>query len=315
MRRIVAIALILVSFGYADEPSAFKAGDLTSPYAYGLTPAEEQIVKNRKEIEQLKVEVAQAIQQGARLAEQSEGLKSVVEGLTETIGKIREESARFKDESNISVALDELNKTMVGRFEKLEEMMRAQQENLERVVVAMRELAAYLQSERNESNLSCESQIDALAMSIEELRVDRAQRDYKDMIAMRESFKKEALTSKDPATLFKEAKEAFNRGEIWVAAPAFEQLATRPEYKAEANFYLGETALAQEKYREALDAYKASIEANDKGEWVPKLLLHSAMSLEKLGDMKGARKLYETLSLRFPSTKEGRAAREALKRK
>lgn len=77
---------------------------------------------------------------------------------------------------------------------------------------------------------------------------------------------------------------------------------------AKVNFMLGEIAYFEQDYNTALVHYKTSLNSSDKSEFMPKLLYHSAISLDKIGDTKNANKFYSYLKSKFPNSKEANAA-------
>jgi TolA-binding protein len=77
---------------------------------------------------------------------------------------------------------------------------------------------------------------------------------------------------------------------------------------AESNYYLGEIWYYRKDYAKAISYFKKSALLYDKADWMPKLLLHSAISFEKTGDFKNAASFYETLMTNYPESKEAKSA-------
>ena len=77
------------------------------------------------------------------------------------------------------------------------------------------------------------------------------------------------------------------------------------QYKpARANFYLGEVEYKQQNYNNAIVYYKKSSSISTKGDYFPKLLYHTAISLDKVGDTKSANGFYKALKTNYPNSPE-----------
>ena len=66
-------------------------------------------------------------------------------------------------------------------------------------------------------------------------------------------------------------------------------------------------------YDKAISYFKTSAMLYDKGWWMPKLLLHSAMSFEQKNDIDNAANFYNTLINIYPDSKEAGIAKKNLK--
>lgn len=64
----------------------------------------------------------------------------------------------------------------------------------------------------------------------------------------------------------------------------------------------------RDKYEKAINYFKKSAVLYDKASWMPKLLLHSAISFEKVKDFDNATKFYGTLIDVYPSSEEAKIA-------
>ncbi|ENZ3889571.1 tol-pal system YbgF family protein, partial [Campylobacter coli] len=81
------------------------------------------------------------------------------------------------------------------------------------------------------------------------------------------------------------------------------------QYKpARANFWLGEIEYKQKKYNNAIAYYKKSSALSTKGDYFPKLLYHTAISLDKIGDPKTANGFYKALKTNYPNSPEAKAS-------
>ena len=86
-------------------------------------------------------------------------------------------------------------------------------------------------------------------------------------------------------------------------------------YKAASSyFYIAETLYYQKRYKEAIVFYKKSIYKYDKPKYLSTLLLHTGISLYKIGDKQEARKFLEATINGFPNSKNAKIANKYLKK-
>lgn len=82
---------------------------------------------------------------------------------------------------------------------------------------------------------------------------------------------------------------------------------------AHGNYLLGEIAFEQKRYEDAIYYYKTSATLYDKAEYMPRLMFHSAKSLQFLGEGGNAKLFLETLVALYPQSNEAEEAKELLK--
>lgn len=118
-----------------------------------------------------------------------------------------------------------------------------------------------------------------------------------------ESWKK--LQSND---ILKQAIDETNKNQFDDAKEKFEYLISIHYKPARSTFWLGEIQYKQQDYAGALGFYKKSSAISTKGDYVPKLLYHTAISLDKVGDTKSANKFYKALKTAYPDSPEAKAS-------
>ncbi|VAY86446.1 TPR repeat containing exported protein; Putative periplasmic protein contains a protein prenylyltransferase domain [hydrothermal vent metagenome] len=123
---------------------------------------------------------------------------------------------------------------------------------------------------------------------------------------------KHKKTNKSNKTLLSEAKKLFEKRLFKKSKRIFTKLIEKKYKPAVCNFYLGEIWFFRKKYKDAIYRFKTSMTLYSKANYIPKLLLHSAISFEKTNDLKNARNFYETLIDVYPGTKEAQEAQNKL---
>ncbi len=83
---------------------------------------------------------------------------------------------------------------------------------------------------------------------------------------------------------------------------------------AASNYYLGEIAYYTKKYKDAIFFYKKSASLYDQASYIDVLLLHTAISLEKIGDKAQAKIFYRNIIDNYPDKKSAKIAKEKLKK-
>jgi TolA-binding protein len=293
MRKIVYFLSIsaLSAFCGMQEPSAFGAGDLDAQNPYGLSPTEKHILKNQKDIKRLQniLMKQQAVVEENR--ERLDGIQSIVETLSKDVRKIEKSLKRFSD---VNRSIDSLN----SRLDSFEQV---QAENFEKIRTVLKELGNMLDS-INEKYVDKE-QFSALEKS------------FLDFKSSYEKFiKKGDLKGKSNSQIYKEAKSKFAKKRYSEAAVYFEHLIKNHYKPAASNYYLGEIAYRKGRYKDAVAYYKQSASLYDKSSYMPTLLLHTAISLGRLGKKSEAKNFYKTLIDLYPDSKSASIARKNLKK-
>ena len=110
--------------------------------------------------------------------------------------------------------------------------------------------------------------------------------------------------------LLQSAIQAYRSKNYKKAEEIFTKLATKNYKPAKTNFYLGEISYYSKKYDDAIAFYKTSVGFYDKASYMPKLLLHTALSFKKLGEDDSAEQFFTTLIDSYPDSPEANIARK-----
>ncbi len=291
MKKLLFLLLLSVCIGYAQtqEPSAFGAGDLDAPEPYGLSEDERYILKNRRAIEALQRTVLKQQQIIQENRERVDGLQSIVEGLGDRARSLEKSLRRLED----------LNRSVDDLKAKTDELAKTQSENFEQIRTVLKELGAMIDS-INEKYVDKE-------------RFNRLESAFLQFKEAYESFiKRTDLSSKSNVEIYKEAKALFRKKRDKEAKRYFSYLIKNHYKPATSNYYLGEIAYRNGRYKEAIAYYKRSASIYDKSSFMPTLLLHTAISLERIGDKRGAREFYESLLSLYSKSKAAAIAKKNL---
>lgn len=282
------IGALLFTCSVAEEQSAFGAGDLNSPNPYGLTDTEKVILKNRE----LKRDVGTVSTQVGTLEEQMDGVRSVLDGTNERMNKIDKRlsaiEASFGVDSNssdISTQIEELHVY-------LNQSRKSQEKNNKKIKKVLQELSSLIDSIN--SNYVSKQELEKRLAKLEGKKVAVAPT--------------KQLSKKSGKELLTTAQKLYKNGKYSEAKEYFAQSISKRYKPALSNFMLGEIEYKQKSYSNAITYYKNSVELYDKASYMPKLLYHTAISFDKIGDRANANKFYSALKSNFPDSKEAKAS-------
>ena len=116
------------------------------------------------------------------------------------------------------------------------------------------------------------------------------------------------------ATLFHQGVKLFVKRRFSEAKKRFLVTDEKGYKTASSNYYLGEIAYYSKDYENAIFFFQKSAGINDETSYIPTLLLHTAISLEKTGKKAKAKIFYENVIMRFEGQKVANMAKDKLKK-
>ncbi len=113
--------------------------------------------------------------------------------------------------------------------------------------------------------------------------------------------------------------KAYEEGIVFFRAKQYKKAqeqflaAEKQGYKnAATNYYLGEIAYYENKYKDAIFYYKKSAKLDAKVNYIDTLLLHTGISLENIKDKTQAKLFYETIIENYPTKDSAKIAKKRL---
>lgn len=280
-QALLWVALFGATLSYA-EVSAFNAGNVVSSSAYGLTQNEKLL---KEKLDTLNGNFLQVNSSLDSTNERVEGLQSTLEGINSQYSETNTRLNEFEQNLN----------TLNEEFKKINAQLRATRNENKQIKQALSELtqliSASIGKDIMEQNATTPSFKDSNTTAV--AKKDEPAWKRKESIeilntALKEFEKKESLDS---------AKEKF------------EFLITRRYKPARANFYLGEIEYKQQNYSGAIVLYQKSVALYSKDtDYMAKLLYHTAISFDKVGDTARANGFYQALKAQYPQSAEAKAA-------
>lgn len=307
MKKIFTVALLGATLLYA-ESSAFGAGDMTSNSSYGLTSNEKLFKEKLDSLDNKNIQTNARIDE---ISERVEGLQSTLEGINSQYAKSNSRLTQVEESSQ------NIENNLTSEIQKLkayvEESRKIQEANYKQVKKVLAELSSLVdainanyvsKNELNDANLSVKTTTPIIVSTVDVNNTieNNSTQDNK-VKQIDESWKK-----KKNNEILKLAINDVDKNAFEDSKTKLNFLITKQYKPARANFWLGEIEYKQKKYNNAIVYYKKSSAISTKGDYFPKLLYHTAISLDKTGDTKTANGFYKALKTNYPNSAEAKAS-------
>ncbi len=293
-----ALAALFISASlYASEPSAYGAGRLDSPNPYGLTPEEKALLETKKHLQKVEVKTNTQENKVNSLRERIDGLQTIVEGLAR---KGHENRLKIQELAN-QLKQDEIN---VDEFEKrVEELITDNTKKLSALRSDLQELNATIAQ-----NYVSKKELQKV---VDELNV------FKKLVASElkrlASSSSSSLDKMSKAEILKRAYRYYKKKNYDKAIEYYKYLLAHNYKPARSSYMLGEIYYYKRDYANAIAYFKESAKRYSKAKWMPTLMLHTAVAMQKTGDTKNANLFLKALIKKYPSSKEAKTAKKYLK--
>ncbi|WP_457749500.1 tetratricopeptide repeat protein [Sulfurimonas sp.] len=300
MKRTAHILLLVTfvsSLSFAAEPSAFGAGDLTAPNPYGLTPNEKVILQTKNTLKKVANNTKSQANELDSLRERLDGIQSIVENLSikSHNNKINLQKFRVKNQANIA---------NIHEFQsKLGVQIQNNTQEIEKLKVMILELSKVVDT-INAAYIS-KKEFNTFVKDINSFKALVA----KEMKAKKSRVKSSKISS---ATLYKQAKAYYDKKYYTKAIQSYKELIKRKYKPAYAHYMIGEMNFKRKNYAEAISYFKKSASLYDKAAYMPVLLLHTAIAMDKTGDKEHAKAFYNAVVVKYPHSKEAKKAKKYL---
>ncbi|WP_442856716.1 tetratricopeptide repeat protein [Campylobacter sp. RM16704] len=325
--KLLHVALFLGATFLHAEISAFDAGKVDTKTPYGLTQNEKLQYENQERLKALNEYYTNLTSKINTAVENIEGLQSVTEGLNAQYSKANTKLLLLEEnyqnfDTNITHEIQNLRAYV-------EENREIQEKNYQEIQKILSEISTLInkinddyisKEDMNQSINFFQSEITRLQKQTNipqvinpviiddenktQERVQETNTTLEEMTGKKDDNWKKLQSSK----ILKNAIDEVNKNKFEDAKEKFEYLINIHYKPARSTFWLGEIRYKQQDYAGALGFYKKSSSISTKGDYVPKLLYHTAISLDKVGDPKSANKFYKALKTAYPDSPEAKAS-------
>jgi len=302
MRRFLLLGSLslLLPFSLYAEKSAFGAGDLNNPSPYGLTKAEKHILNNKETINDIESTVRKNRTRITNIEESFSGIRSIVEGLNETGREDKHSLRSLKEEINVVKASSvELN-------QKIDALILNHDEHIKQLKTVLGELSSLIDTIN--STYVSKAEYNSLATQINTFK-----RDVSKQLKKIAANGTNPLDNKSNAQVEKDADALFKKKQYADAIDSFEHLITKHYKPAKSHYYIGESYFQLNEYKNAIAYFKESAKLYAKASYMPKLMLHTAISFKKTKDEEHAQQFFQALIAKYPNSSEATKAEKFLK--
>ena len=294
---IVATAPIYL---LAAEPSAFGAGDLSSPEPYGLTSSEKVILETKDKLKKVAQKSSSQASQLDSLRERIDGLQSIVESIGRKTHNNKINLQKLQEEEQIS--LNSANEYQ----SRLSESVQQNSKKIEEIQLSLGELTKLL--DEISTNYVTKEEYNSLVKNVN---------DFKELVAKElKSSKRVASKSSSKmssAQLYNLAKKNYDKKYYTKAIANYEELIKRKFKPAYAHYMIGEMNFKRKNYAKAISYFKKSSQLYSKAKYMPTLMLHTAIAMDRTGDKAHAKAFYKAIVAKYPNSKEAQEAKRGLK--
>jgi len=240
-----------------------------------LTPDERAILSNKVEINKLKEQVS-------KLQKEVEDLKVKLVSHEQEINSLNTKL------QGVDTILQEVDSAQ-NNVNELKKDLNETKTQVNQLQAAIKQILK-VQEQQNQNILSLKESIQAIINQLKQREIS-------------------------PKTAMKKAKEYYFSGKLDKAKELFLYTLSKKYLPATSSYYLGEIAFKEKKYDTALGYYKKSVEYYSKpSSFTPRLLFHTGVSFEKLGDKKSAEITFKKLIHDFPKSKYAELAKKELEK-
>ena len=304
MKRSISFILIAASLPislFSSEPSAFGAGDLDSASPYGLTTSEKAIFGNKQKLESLDRKTSSIDNKVDSLRERVDGFQTVIESIADK---------SHKNSSDINTLLQNSKDDSAAqkeRNDKIDALIQSNTENIEKLKLLITEMSTLVDSIN--TNYVSKDEFNGLVKDINE---------FKKLVGttIKSSSKSSAsgssLDSLGAPKVYTQARAYYDSKNYTKSIEYFTYLVSKKYKPAYSNYMLGEMNYKRKNYGEAIAYFKESATLYSKASYMPNLMLHTAISMNKTKDIGNAKKFLSALISNYPKTPEAKEAKKIL---
>lgn len=299
----VTVPLLLQA---AAEPSAFGAGNLNNPNPYGLTQSERVLLETKKNLRKVEVKSNNQANAVDDLKERLDGFESILDSIGKKSHQNKLALKKYDEENK-------LNLENRAEFEKrVSSVTQVNSENIAKVKLVVRELSSVIDS-INAKYVS-KDEFNKLVSDVNKFKLLIAKELKQTAVKSKKIHKTKdsVLTSMDNATISKEAEKYYKKKYYTKAIEYYTYLISKKYRPAKAHYMIGEMKYKRKNYAEAISYFKKSTSLYSKASYMPTLMLHTAISMDRTKDKKNAKVFYNAIVVKYPDSAEAKEAKKHL---
>jgi len=309
-KSIAALAIILPCYLLGAEPSAFGAGDLNNPNPYGLTSTEAVLLETKKNLNKVVVKSNNQANEVESLRQRVDGLQTIIESISTSSHENKLKIKSLLDESLLkSQSNAEYNNRISKTVEDNSNAIVVNTKEIEKINLLIIEISKIIDS-INESYIT-KNEFNSLVNDVNK---------FKDLVA-KELKEKEKQTSKESTyegmtngEVETKAKELYDQKSYSESIKYYKYLIDKNYKPARSHYMAGEIQYYKKNYAEAIAYFKKSASLYSKADYMPTLMLHTAVSMYETGDKKNAANFYDAVISQYPNSDSAKIAKNRLRK-
>ncbi len=296
---IVFASLLPISL-FSSEPSAFGAGDLDSPSPYGLTQSEKVVLENKQKLDGLRQKTSSVDNKIDSLRERVDGFQTVVEGISKT---------SHQNSLDIQTLLSnskEGSESKDARSQKIDQLIKTNSDNLEKLKLLMTDMSTVVDTINK--NYVSKEEYNSLVKDVNDMKSLLGSK-VKPSAAKSSG---ESLDSMGTVKVYSKAEGYYKSKDYDKAKECYDYLISKNYKAAYSNYMAGEVSYKTKNYSDAISYYKESGTRNETATYMPTLMLHTAIAMQKTKDNDTAKKFLSALITNYPKSSEAKDAKKIL---
>jgi len=302
MKSSLFLASLAISLPFTllgAEPSAFGAGNINNPNPYGLTSSEKALLQNKKNLRKVVVKTNNQANEVDSLRERIDGIQSIVESISVAS---RKNKLSIK---NLNKKNDEDLKNSNEFDKRFSETVEVNTKDIEKINLMLLEMSKLV--DKINTTYVTKNEFNRLVNDFNKFKT-LVTKEFRNGVKPKKT-KLDLIQNADIAT---KAKAYYDK-QYYTKALEYYQHLIKNKYKpARAHYMVGEIYYYRKDYANAIAYYKKSASLYSKASYMPVLMVHTAISMDKTNDKKNAKTFYNAVITKYPKSSAAKIAAKRL---
>ena len=301
--RLIAFIALLPCFLSGAEPSAFGAGDLSNPNPYGLTSTEATILETKKNLNKIVVKSNNQANEVESLRERIDGLQTIIESISSSTRDNKLKIKSMDEENSVEKKnASEYDKRVNEAISENNRLIIVNSKDIQKINLQIVEISKIIDS-INKAYVS-KDEFNSLVNDVNS---------FKDIVAKElEKSKKSSYNDMSNGEAETQARSLYDKKLYDESIKLYKHLIDKNYKPARSHYMIGEMHYYRNNYADAIAYFKKSASLYSKADYMPILMLHTAVAMDKTGDKKNAKAFYEAIISQYPKSSYAQTAQSKL---
>jgi len=294
-----SLAIFLPFSLLGAEPSAFGAGNLNTPNPYGLTSSEKTLLQNKKSLRKVEVKTNNQANEVDSLRERIDGIQTIVESIS---------AASRKNKLSIKAIDKKNNEDLENSTEfnkRFTESLEVNTQEILKINLMLSEMSKLV--DIINTSYVTKDEFNVLVKDLNKFKILVA-KELKNNTKPKRS-KLDSMSNGDVAT---KAKQYYDKKLYTKALEYYKHLIKKNYKPARGHYMVGQIYYYRKNYAKAIAYFKKSASLYSKANYMPVLMLHTAISMDRTNDKKNAKTFYSAVITKYPKSSSAKIAKTKL---